>query len=83
MIGDQFLSSTSGGQVALVRGDVTSDSRFHTSPSGGSWILQWTEAGAIHSIFLRDYAGGVPVLEFNPLTRAIKLVDAPPASTFT
>ena len=83
LIGDQFLSSTSGGQVALVRGDVTSDSRFHTSPSGGSWILQWTEAGAIHSIFLRDYAGGVPVLEFNPLTRAIKLVDAPPASTFT
>ncbi|WP_137175629.1 DUF4214 domain-containing protein [Massilia sp. HP4] len=82
-IGNQFLTSTADGQVALVRGNATIDSRFFSSLNGSSWMLQWTEDNAIHSILLRDYADGVPELEYDPLARTIKLVDAPMQSTFT
>jgi len=81
-VGHDFLTSDAPGQVALVRGSLA-PSTFSASPSGKSYMLQWTDSNGINSIVLNDYQGMELDLRIDRSERAITLIDKPLQSHFS
>ena len=69
---DALLTTTSAGQVALVRGNVSGS--FYPDPAGNSYLLQWSDGSNISTILLNNY-DGVPALTFDALTGIVTLAD--------
>ena len=81
-IGDDYLTSTTIGQLSVVRGSLSSG-HFWADSQGESYVMQWADGKNINSILLSDYDGAAIDLEFSSQNGFVTLADRPVPSMHT
>ena len=77
IVGTKLLSDDSLNQVAVVRGS-TDGSRFHAGDNGNSYLLQWTDANGINSVFFNNFGAAGFALDIDTDRGTMTLIEPPP-----
>ncbi|WP_306392879.1 DUF4214 domain-containing protein [Telluria beijingensis] len=81
-VSDQYLTTTTSGQMSIVRGTMSGGS-FFVDAQGSAHIMQWTDGKNINSFVVTDFGGASGIdLEFSNQNGFVTLVNKPVSSSY-